>query len=444
MLGLLLFIISTFVIYNRTKLQIILATIQQSSTYFTHKLSSGLTIALLPSRSQVIYCGVVIGVGSRHDPSELSGLAHFAEHTIFKGTTRRKSWHILSRMEVVGGELNAYTTKEETFVYASAPRAEVRRALELLADIVLHCTFPPHEVEKERDVVLDEINLYKDTPSDQIFDDFEEYFFNGHPLAHPILGDRAGLMRIGSPELRAHASRAFHAQNMVLFVMGRLTPERFVRLAEEYFGDTPSAAPSPIISQPLPQVPAEARRIVREEDTHQTHYMLGGLAPSMHALDRMEMALLMSWLGGASMNSRLNLSLREKYGYVYSVEANHTPLTDTGWWHIYFGCDPNNAPKAERAMQSVLDRLLDEGIAPSRLAAWAKQIKGSLALSSEQAESCFLNFGKQILHFGRYASLAEVYDRIDRVTPDSILKSAREWLPTHTLTLIFAGKKTDY
>ena len=386
---------------------------------------------------------MAIHSGSRNDPYGLPGLAHFVEHMLFKGTERRRAWHILNRMEVVGGELNAYTTKEHTFVYAISPRRDLRRAMELLADILFHSTFPSHEIERERVVVADEINLYKDTPSDMIYDDFDELFFVDPALAHPILGTPESLSRMTTELCRSYMLHAMRPSNLVLFCMGQLSPERFVSLTERYFGSEEMLADEPILSD------GEGRRVpdtfrfneVKETDTYQTHTLLGGRAPGMHGELRRESALLLNHLAGPGMNTLLNVALREKKGWVYSVEGEVSTLEDIGWWQIYFGSDPTNADAALTLTLKTLGELRENGMSERTLKAWVKQIKGQLALSAENAESRFLSFGKQMLHFGEFVDLPGMYERLDRITTESV-KEAAELLfdPENINTYIYRQK----
>ncbi|MDO4695627.1 pitrilysin family protein [Porphyromonas sp.] len=414
-----------------------MSTTQFKRGYFSHTLPNGLRVALFPTKSKVIYCGVAIKVGSRQDPDGLHGLAHLAEHMIFKGTTCRKSWHILNRMESVGGELNAFTSKEETFVYTISPRSEVRRSIELLSDIVLNATFPEHELVKEKDVIADEINLYKDTPAEQIYDDFDAVLYPGHPLGNPILGDENSLGRMTQRTLLMHTHKYFRAENMVCFCMGQISEERFVKLCEAYFYEAPSGY-SEVGGDIIPSPLTVSQIIAHDKPTHQTHTIIGNLGPTMFDKHRAESSLLMNYLGGSSMNSRLNLALREKRGWVYNVEGSLTSLTDTGWWQIYFGCDPSNAEKARKVVCAELDILIEAGLKDTALRAWVKQVKGQLALTTEQHESRFLNFGKQLLHFGFYRSIDEVSLSLDAISTTSLLNAATELFSTRH-TLIYRG-----
>lgn len=413
---------------------------QRHAGYYTSRLTNGLRIALLPTRSKVVYCGFAIWSGSRNDPHHLPGLAHFVEHMLFKGTTKRRPWHILNRMERVGGELNAYTSKEDTFVYTSAPRAELVRSVELLADLLAHSTFPQREIERERIVVADEINLYKDTPSEQIYDDFEELLLQGHPLAHGILGHRDSLALMGTQECEAYAQSAFTAENMVFFCMGQVGEQRFCEVAERYLGQVwprqgaqSERGGTPIFTPFCKRVPTA---------THQAHALLGGQAPSMHAPERVESSVLMNILAGLSMNTRLNLLLREQRGWVYTVESTYTSLPDTGWWQIYFGTDPCHAEQALAVTYKELERMRTQLLSSVALKGWVKQLKGQLALSSEQSESTFLSFGRQMLHRGSYTTVSEAMERLDAITLQSLHATAEQLLhPSNISLLLYQGQE---
>lgn len=409
-----------------------------TTKYFGHTLPNGLRIALLPMRSKVVYCGFAVQSGSRNDPSHLPGLAHFVEHMLFKGTTRRKAWHVLNRMERVGGELNAYTTKEDTYIYTSAPRRELVRSIELLSDMVRHSTYPQHELEKERIVVADEINLYKDTPAEQIFDDFEELFFAGHPLAHGILGDVESLNEMQSDDCRCYAERAFRPERMLFFCMGQVSEERFVELAERYLSEGFPKVKEDKAEQTPPK--ASAFLIKKPTLTHQAHTIIGAPAPNMHEECRIEASMILSVLAGSSMNTRLNLLLREQQGWVYGVDSNYNSLSDVGWWQIYFGSDPKHAGEALDVTLTELERMRREGLSQHAFRGWIKQLKGQLALSSEQSESTFLGFGRQMLHKGSYRSVQESIARLGEVTPSSMQEVAEQILASEKIsTLVYEG-----
>lgn len=413
-----------------------------TAVYHTVTLDNGLRCALLPTRSRVVWCGFGIHSGSRDDPEELPGLAHFVEHTIFKGTIHRRADHIRNRMEVVGGSIDAYTTKDETVVYTVGPRGEVSRAVELLGDLIRHSTFPDKELEPERGVVRDEINLYRDTPSDRIFDEWDERFFRGRSLAHPILGDTRSLDRMRREDLLSYAERTFRPERLLFFVMGQVTPKRFEELCRRYLSEPfPSEVkPSTRPELSLPIALADETPYIVHSRTHQAHTLLGGLGATYNDPDRAAQNLLLQLLAGDGMNTLLNVELRERRGWVYNVEASVTCFPDVGWWQIYFGSDDDHAEEALRIVREQLDRLMQEPLREQVLRAWKKQTKGLALVSSEQSESTFLSFGRQMLLRGRYETLEEYFDRIDSVTTESLMETARR-LFAHPFTLIYNGKK---
>lgn len=413
-----------------------------TAVYHTVTLDNGLRCALLPTRSRVVWCGFGIHSGSRDDPKELPGLAHFVEHTIFKGTIHRRADHIRNRMEVVGGSIDAYTTKDETVVYTVGPRGEVSRAVELLGDLIRHSTFPDKELEPERGVVRDEINLYRDTPSDRIFDEWDELFFRDLTLAHPILGDTRSLDRMRREDLLSYAERTFRPERLLFFVMGQVTPKRFEELCRRYLSEPFSSEvmPSTRAELSLPIAVADESPHIVHSRTHQAHTLLGGLGATYNDPDRAAQNLLLQLLAGDGMNTLLNVELRERRGWVYNVDASVTCFPDVGWWQIYFGSDDDHAEEALRIVLEELDRLMQEPLREQVLRAWKKQTKGLALVSSEQSESTFLSFGRQMLLRGRYETLEEYFDRIDSVTTESLMETARR-LFAHPFTLIYNGKK---
>lgn len=381
--------------------------------YFSHILPNGLRIVHLPSASPVSYCGFAVNAGTRDEEMDEFGLAHFVEHMIFKGTEKRKSWHILNRMENVGGELNAYTTKEETFVYSIFMEEHFRRAFELLSDLVFHSQFPEQEIEKEVDVILDEINSYEDSPSELIFDEFENLLFDGHALGHNILGDEQSLLGFGSESGKSFMRRFYAPENMVFFSMGRIPFKKIVQMAESTLSDIafPMAARNRT-------APGELLPVSRQihKDTHQAHVLIGGRAYSMHDEKRLPLFLLNNLLGGPGMNNRLNVSLREKNGLVYNVESNVTSYTDTGLASIYFGTDPKNKEKAIRLVYKELAKLREVKLTATQLAAAKKQVIGQLGVSGDNREGLFLGLGKSFLHYNRYDTLPEVFAKVEKLT----------------------------
>jgi predicted Zn-dependent peptidase len=404
--------------------------------YFTYTFPNGLRLIHLPSDSPVSYCGFAVNAGTRDEEPQEYGLAHFVEHLLFKGTPRRKAWHILNRMENVGGELNAYTTKEDTFIYSIFMEEHYRRAFELLTDIVFHSCFPPHEIEKEVDVILDEINTYKDNPSELIFDEFEDLLFNGHALGHNILGNEESLMQFTSESGLSFTRRFYAPSNMVFFSMGRIKPEKIIRLTKEAWNE----AVSTIVRHRTPPTPLPPQNKRIRQDTHQTHIISGGRSYNMYESDkkRIPLFLLNNLLGGPGMNSRLNLSLREKHGLVYNVESNLTSYTDTGLASIYFGTDPKHTEKALHLVGQELKRICGNKLSTAQLATVKKQVTGQLGISNDNKESLFLNLGKQFLHHNRYETLSEVCKKIEHASAEDILEVANEvFSPDSLSTLIY-------
>ena len=391
--------------------------------YFTHALSNGLRIIHLPVVSPVAYCGFAINTGSRDEEPNEYGYAHFVEHLLFKGTAKRKARHIINRMENVGGELNAYTSKEETLVYSTFMTKDFERAVELITDLITTAQFPEAEIEKERDVVLDEILSYHDNPSELIFDEFENLVYNGHPLGHDILGNKRSLHRFRSDSGRSFIRRHYTTGNMVFFSMGEVKFNNILRLADKYFSVItdiihPCSRKKPQLTLP--------RLLEKKKKTHQTHLMTGGQAYDMHDAKRIPLFLLNNILGGPGMNSRLNVSLREKHGLVYNVESNVTTYTDTGLCSIYMGTDPKNKDKVIELVNNELLQLCKNRLSDLHLFKAKKQIFGQMVLSNENREGLFLGLGKSFLHYNRYDTLPEVFQKIERVTPQQIQETANE------------------
>ena len=403
--------------------------------YFSHILSNGLRMVHLPMESPVSYCGFAVNAGTRDEEANEFGLAHFVEHMMFKGTEKRKAWHILNRMENVGGELNAYTTKEETFVYSIFMEEHYQRALELLTDLIFHSQFPQQEIEKEVDVILDEINSYEDSPSELIFDEFENLLYDGHALGHNILGDEASLLTFNSESGRSFMRRFYAPENMVFFSMGRIDFNKIVKMADGFLSDI--AFPVALRNRIVPSAIEPCVRKVHK-DTHQAHVLIGSRAYSMHDEKRIPLFLLNNMLGGPGMNNRLNVSLREKHGLVYNVESNVTSYTDTGLASIYFGTDPKNMEKALRLVYKELDKLRDNSLSATQLAAAKKQVIGQLGVSGDNKEGLFLGLGKSFLHYNRYDTLPEVFARIEALTIKDIQEVANEvFAPERWFSVIY-------
>ncbi len=403
------------------------------SSYENHCLQNGLRIIHLPSSGPVSYCGFAINTGSRDELASEYGMAHFVEHMLFKGTRKRKTWHILNRMENVGGELNAYTSKEDTFLYTSCLAEDTGRAIELLSDIAYHSTFPEKEIKKELEVVLDEINSYKDNPSELIFDEFENLVFEGHPFGHNILGDKKSLKQFRQSKCLRFVHHFYRPENMVFFSYGKTPFSKILKLVEKYTGHQDRPGHEDQESQDLfpervsPEI-IPVRQVVTDKKLYQSHVMIGGRAYDLHHGKRMGLYLLNNILGGPGMNSRLNLSLREKHGLVYQVESGLTSYSDTGVISIYFGTDPKTKDRCIELALREINRLRNEKLKPSQLVAAKKQLKGQLGVASDHRENIALGMGKSFLHLNRYDNLPQIYAKIEAVTSDDLIEIAREIL----------------
>lgn len=405
--------------------------------YHVHTLSNGLRIIHEPLRSRVAYCGFAVDAGTRDEREQEQGMAHFVEHLIFKGTQKRRAWHILNRMENVGGDLNAYTNKEETVVYSAFLVEHFARAFELLADIVFHSTFPQREIEKETEVIIDEIQSYEDNPAELIFDDFEDLIFRGHPLGRNILG-RPELLRTFRTEDAADFTRRYYRpENMVFFVLGDVDFRRVVRLAEKLVGDLPGGgADCNVAARRTPPPLYVPDRLVLDKGTNQAHVMIGGRGYNAYDHRRTALYLLNNLLGGPGMNSRLNVALRERRGLVYNVESNLTAYTDTGTFCIYFGCDPDDVELCTRLVYRELKRLRDRRLTVTQLAAAQKQLIGQIGVASDNNENNALGMAKTFLHYNRYESQEAVCRRVSELTADELLAVAGEMLSEDYLSVL--------
>jgi predicted Zn-dependent peptidase len=403
-----------------------------SRPYLSEVLPNGLRIICYPSLSPVSYCGFVINAGTRDENPHQRGLAHFVEHMLFKGTQKRKSWHILNRLENVGGELNAYTTKEETFLYSICLSENDERAIELLSDLAFNSLFPEAEVEKEREVVIDEIHSYQDSPSELIFDDFENILFKGNEMGHSILGEEATLNTFTSASCREFAHAFYYPENMVFFYHGKTSFDRIIRLVRKY-----CLSENPVcISKKDRQTPEtiSPTRVEIDKNLHQTHVIIGGRGYHYFHQRRSGLYLLNNILGGPGMNSRLNISLREKQALVYIVESGTTSFTDTGMFSIYFGCDSESVDKCLRLAYKELKRFREVKLSASQLHVAVKQLKGQLGVSSDHKESRSLGVGKNFLHFNKYEDLPEIYRKLEAVTSSLLLEIANEIFDENALS----------
>ena len=403
--------------------------------YHTHTLSNGLRIIHAQNQSAVAYCGYAIDAGTRDEEENEQGMAHFVEHLIFKGTQKRHSWHILNRMEHVGGDLNAYTNKEETVVYSAFLVEHFPRAVELLTDIVFHSTYPQAAIDKEVEVIIDEIQSYEDTPSELIFDDFEELVFPNHPLGRNILGKPELLRQFKSEDALRFTNRFYRPDNMVFFVQGNVDFKRVVRLLEKAVSDIPATITERNRIKPELYIP-QNKTIHR--DTHQAHVMIGCRSYDTHDKKRTALYQLNNILGGPGMNSRLNVALRERSGLVYNVEANLTSYTDTGLFSIYFGTDQEDVKQCIRLVHKELKRLREKPLSSTQLTTAQKQIIGQIGVAADNFENNALNMAKTYLHYNKYEEPQEVYKRIQSLTPQDLWEVANEMFCEENLsTLIY-------
>lgn len=400
--------------------------------FFT--LANGLRIVCekVPAKAECF--GIAINAGSRDESAHQHGLAHFVEHTIFKGTEHRRACHIINRMEAVGGELNAFTTKEETNVYSIFPRGNLARAVELIADLVRNSVFPAKELLKEREVVRDEIDSYLDSPSEAIFDDFENLFFKGSQLGHNILGESANLDAFTPEICRKYINSFYTPQNMVAFYRGSLNPTRAAAVIERQFADMAQCAPATARIAPTPQAPFCTTQNI---GSHQAHCVMGSSVPGIYSNERMRLGLLTNILGGPGMNSHLNVALRERRGLVYSVEAGMTLMSDCGLFTIYFGCDPDDANRCKELVCHELREISTKPLSQRALNAARQQYLGQLVVASDNNEQMALNAARSTLFFGTVTPFDEVRTQLMKITPEQLLESAQRLSPDSFSTLLF-------
>ena len=405
--------------------------------YNTYTLKNGLRVIHLPSVSQVVYCGYQIAAGTRNERPGGEGLAHFCEHLTFKGTERRNALQIINALEGVGGELNAFTNKEDTVFYAAISKEHFLRAVDVLTDIVFHSTYPQHEMDKEVEVVCDEIESYNDSPAELIYDEFENILFEGHPLGHNILGRADLLHSYTTADALRFVQRYYRPDNAVFFVYGDIDFKRLVRnLEKQEFREDGRQKERPAINESFKEEISET--LTLEKDTHQAHVMLGTRSYPYEDPRRMTLYLLNNLLGGPGMNARLNLSLREHHGLVYTVESAMTSYSDTGAWSVYFGCDHNDIRRCLRLVRHELNRMMQKPLSDRQLAAAKRQLKGQIAIACDNHEQFALDFGRSFLHHGQERHLDALYRRIDAITADEIQQVACElFKPERLLTLIF-------
>lgn len=449
--------------------------------YNTYTLDNGLRIIHLPSDSKVVYCGYQINAGTRNEEPGEEGLAHFCEHVTFKGTERRKAWHILNCLESVGGDLNAYTNKEGTVYYSAILKEHIARAVDLLTDIVFHSVYPQAEIDKEVEVICDEIESYNDSPAELIYDEFENIIFKGSPLGHNILGTAEQVRSFKTEDALRFTRKLYRPDNAIFFAYGDIDFKKLVKLIRKALADDDSgkvaenAANSvgKLAEEKLPQIsqitqisgdensitteksvssvksvgpenyPSVGKEIagqtiVMQKNTHQAHVMIGTRAYDVNDSRRMPLYLLNNMLGGPGMNAKLNLALREHNGLVYTVESTMVAYGDTGIWSIYFGCDEHDVKRCLRLVRKELDKFMQKPLSEAQLKAAKKQIKGQVGVACDNRENFALDFGKSFLHYGWEKNVDRLYEQVDEITAEQIQAVAQELFDKYRLTtLIF-------
>ena len=445
--------------------------------YNTYTLDNGLRIIHLPSDSKVVYCGYQINAGTRNEEPGEEGLAHFCEHVTFKGTERRKAWHILNCLESVGGDLNAYTNKEGTVYYSAILKEHIARAVDLLSDIVFHSVYPQAEIDKEVEVICDEIESYNDSPAELIYDEFENILFKGSPLGHNILGTAEQVRSFKTEDALRFTRKLYRPDNAIFFAYGDIDFKKLVKLIRKALGECPKgrelacsadckSAETPTeewIAEETPtgETPTEemeagdanhkvqsskfnvqsevaGKTIVMQKNTHQAHVMIGTRAYDVNDDRRMPLYLLNNMLGGPGMNAKLNLALREHNGLVYTVESTMVAYGDTGTWSIYFGCDEHDVKRCLRLVRKELDKFMQKPLSDAQLKAAKKQIKGQIGVACDNRENFALDFGKSFLHYGWEKNVDRLYEQVDAITAAQIQAVAQELFDKDRLTtLIF-------
>ena len=426
--------------------------------YNTYTLDNGLRIIHLPSDSKVVYCGYQINAGTRNEEPGEEGLAHFCEHVTFKGTERRKAWHILNCLESVGGDLNAYTNKEGTVYYSAILKEHIARAVDLLTDIVFHSVYPQAEIDKEVEVICDEIESYNDSPAELIYDKFENIIFKGSQLGHNILGTAEQVRSFKTEDALRFTRKLYRPDNAIFFAYGDIDFKKLVKLLKTLnmehgtlnfmnskTSETPTAemeagdANHKVQSSKFKvQSKVEGQTIVMQKNTHQAHVMIGTRAYDVNDSRRMPLYLVNNMLGGPGMNAKLNLALREHNGLVYTVESTMVAYGDTGVWSIYFGCDEHDVKRCLRLVRKELDKFMQKPLSEAQLKAAKKQIKGQIGVACDNRENFALDFGKSFLHYGWEKNVDRLYEQVDEITAEQIQAVAQELFDKDRLTtLIF-------
>ncbi len=402
--------------------------------FYTFTLPNGIRCIHKRVRSSVAHCALTVNAGSRDELAAEHGMAHLVEHSIFKGTEHRRAFHINSRLENLGGELNAYTTKEDTTVHATTLKTDFPKAAELIADIVFHSTFPEHEVEREKQVVIDEINTYRDIPQEMIYDRFEALMFPGAPLGRNILGSKQSVKKFNSTTVKKFISRTYTPDQMVFSAVGNISEKVFVRTAERYFGGIPAARRGFERVAPPAYTPFE--EIGPRNGNHQAHCIIGNRAYSLDDPRRLPLALLVNILGGPAANSRLNTVLRERNGLSYNIEAGYSPLTDAGFAGVYFSCDKDKIDRCRELVNSELQRAMETPLTPRQLSMAKKQYIGQFSISMEGNEGYMLGAAKSFLVYNEIDSPQTIVRKINAITADEIMSVACDVF-TNTSILVY-------
>jgi predicted Zn-dependent peptidase len=393
--------------------------------FLIHTLPNGIRLIHKYADSPVGHLGILINTGSRDEEPDEHGLAHFIEHSVFKGTRKRRAFHILSRIEDVGGELNAYTTKEETTLYSTFLAEFYERTTELLSDILFNSVYPEKELNREKEVVLEEINSYKDSPSELIFDEFEELVFDGHPIARNILGNPANLASFGREAILRFIGKNYHTNQMVISSVGKIDFPVLVKLMEKHFGQ---AGPNLRQNGRLRFTNYIPENRLEDKDTFQSHCLIGNIAYDVMHPRRIAMVLLNNIIGGQAMNSRLNLALRERKGMAYNIESGYTAYTDTGLFNVYFGTDHENLEKAISLVLREFKLLREKRLGVLQLSKAQKQLMGQIAISTENREDLMLTIGKSYLLFNKVDTVQTIFKKIEAITPADLMEVANEVL----------------
>jgi len=405
------------------------------SDILTATLSNGIKLAHSNTDRDVAYIAVIINIGSRDESEIEHGFAHFTEHMLFKGTQKRKAYHILTRLEDVGGEVDAYTTKEETCLWVAILKEHYERAFELLSDILFNSTFPQKEIDKEKDVIIDEINSYKDNPIEQLFEDFEGLLFNGHPLSHNILGSKKVLKKASNKSLFNFYKNKYNPNQIIICSLGNIDNNKVTKYFTKYFENNQYNSVDykrEIFSE------YNTFFIEKKKRLHQAHCVIGNIAYSYFNNKRAALVLLNNILGGHGMNSILNMILREKNGLVYNAESTYNPYMDTGMFSIYFGCDAQNLDKALKLIHNQLNNLSQNKLSPQKLNKAKQQIIGQIAISLENPESLLFGLGKSYLNYGYIDSFDNLKEKINNISLNDIIETAQEiFNPEKLSTIIY-------